>query len=413
MAIVNTADIATGNGVIHVIDSVLMPPELASTFRKIEARSLAKAAAAAAREPTTRTSSLQRDEAPSVRPAFGFSAPRERSANFAVRSGTRRGNELSTSSTTRPDSSGIEREGPPKTPDGESSSRFYRWIKKSGFLEVLINAGKEYTVILPIDRAVNRLPLKYQQALETNSRQLESLLMYHIIPGSVNLTKLKDEDTIPTVSGKDIRFNRLSNDSSDSNTTSAETTTVPTTRSPSRDPNGLLKNDTTSVPKVTFSGAGLMGQANETKGKIVYLLVDRVMYPPQGNLFHVISSSPILKSLANLIKVSGLESGLSETGPFTLFAPSDQAFEKLPLESTEYLTHDSQSSRAFLLRHIIRPVLFTSAVAIDNETVIESTTGQRLQLVREKDVVKVDGVPIRYADITATNGVIHVIDHVL
>jgi len=250
-------------------------------------------------------------------------------------------------------------------------------------MDVLNNTGNNYTVVLPVDRAVNRLPSKYQKALEDNPRQLESLLMYHIIPGPINMSRLRDDDGIPTVSGRDIRVKIY----------------------PSH------KNDGTNT--TSLAGAQVIGDTTTPNGKVRFLITDRVMYPPQGNLYDVISRSPILKSLSNLIKVANLETGLSETGPFTLFAPSDEAFTKLPPESLDYLAHDPQSSRAFLLRHIVQPVLFTSSIPMDNSTVLESTTGERLELTRSKDVVKVDGIGIKYADITATNGVIHVIDHVL
>ena len=89
---------------------------------------------------------------------------------------------------------------------------------------------------------------------------------------------------------------------------------------------------------------------------------------------------------------------------------------------------------AFLLRHIVRPIIFTSSVPVGNSTVLENTAGERLEMFREagkinrasrfinhdhnliifvSDRVKIDGVGVMYADITATNGVIHVIDHVL
>src|SRR2546426_722072 len=168
--------------------------------------------------------------------------------------------------------------------------------------------------------------------------------MYHIIPGIVNMTRLKDEEGIPTVSGRNIRVSIY----------------------PSHKRDG--KNTT------SLSGAQVIGDSKTPNGKVRFLIVDRVMYPPQGNLFDVISRSPILKSLSNLIKVANLETGLSDTGPFTLFAPSDETFLKLPPESLDYLSHDPQSSRAFLLRHIVRPVIFTSSIPLNNSTVLESTT---------------------------------------
>jgi uncharacterized surface protein with fasciclin (FAS1) repeats len=386
---ITKSDVSTGNGVIHVMDGIIFPSDLLQTFRKLEVRS-----GFFSRGNSTATNTFNNNpnlqptvgQALGSQPQFGFSRRDNRGQPLVVVD-TRSGN-LAIPTRSREQDVELDRRMEKEAPrageeEQESTVRFYRWLQKSGFMDVLNNTGNNYTVVLPVDRAVNRLPAKYQKALEENPKQLENLLMYHIIPGVVNLTRVRDDEGIPTVSGRDIRVKIY----------------------PSHKKDGT---NTTSL-----SGAQMIGDAKTSNGKVRFLITDRVMYPPQGNLYDVISRSPILKSLTNLIKVANLEAGLSDTGPFTLFAPSDEAFMKLPAESLEYLAHDPQSSRAFLLRHIVQPVIFTSSIPLDNSTVLESTTGERLELIRNKDVVKVDGVGIKYADITATNGVIHVLDHVL
>lgn len=384
---IQKADISTGNGVVHVIDGVILPSDLATTFKRIEARSFFS------RQPQFNSPGIQSDQGQgttlgvTARPRFGFSrrdsrnqglpgtaaGAVERSAGLAI--GSQRGRTLDNSIES------IVAAEAPVAGGSEPTTRFYRWLYKSGFMNVLNNTGNNYTVVLPIDKAVNRLPLKYQQTLDRDNKQLESLLMYHIIPGAVNMTRLKNEEVLPSVSGRDIRISTY--------------------------------NGSNNETKISLSGAAVINDTTSNNGKIRFLMTERVMYPPQGNLHEVISRSPILKTMASLVKVAQLEAGLSDVGPFTLFAPSDDAFSRLPSESLQFLTNDPKSARAFLLRHIVRPLVFTSSVPIGNSTVVESTTGERLEIFRERDLVKVDGVAIKYADITATNGVIHVIDHVL
>lgn len=163
--------------------------------------------------------------------------------------------------------------------------------------------------------------------------------MYHIIPGSVNMSRLKDEDTIPTVSGKDIRFNKYQSKEGEESNQGGQ---VGRNRGQS---DRHQKSNSSISTLLTLSGAPVVGMSEIEEGRIQFVIVDRVMYPPQGNLFQIISKSPILRSLTNLVNVANLQTELSVSGPFTLFAPSDQAFNKLTPESIGYLSHDAESSR--------------------------------------------------------------------
>ena len=176
---------------------------------------------------------------------------------------------------------------------------------------MLNNSKSNYTIIIPTDGAVDKLPKKFLDKLQ-DKRQMEALLMYHIVPGTFNISKLNDEDTIPTVSGQDIIVNKYRSN---------------------------------RVEFVTMSGSPIVAESRADYGNLKLYAVDRVMYPPQGNLYEIITKSPILKYLQSLINVANLQTELSVSGPFTLFAPSDDAFKKLSLESIGYLFHDAESSR--------------------------------------------------------------------
>lgn len=202
-----------------------------------------------------------------------------------------------------------------RAPDSSlSTGRFYRWLQKARFLDQINQSDANYTVILPNDVAVSKLPANYIQNLESNPRRLQALLMYHVIPGSVDISRLRDEDTLATVGGKEIRFNKYTSDQ---------------------------LNDSI----LTLSGAPVVGEKTENNGRVRFITVDRVLYPPQGSIFEVITRSPILKSLRNLVRIANLDTELSVSGPFTLFAPSDAAFNKLSTESLGYLSQDAESSR--------------------------------------------------------------------
>jgi len=119
------------------------------------------------------------------------------------------------------------------------------------------------------------------------------------------------------------------------------------------------------------------------------------------------------KTLASAVTAAGLIDTLKGTGPFTVFAPNDEAFAKLPAGTVDDLLKDIPKLKAILTYHVVAGKVMAadvlkmdgqSATTINGETLQISTTGG----------VKLNGnVHVTKTDIECTNGVIHIVDTVL
>ena len=116
------------------------------------------------------------------------------------------------------------------------------------------------------------------------------------------------------------------------------------------------------------------------------------------------------KTLATALQAAGLVETLKGPGPFTVFAPTDEAFAKLPAGTVEALLKDKQRLAAVLTYHVVPG----RVMAADVVTLTSAMTVQGGNLaIRADNGVTVDGVSVVKADVQASNGVIHVIDTVL
>ena len=192
--------------------------------------------------------------------------------------------------------------------------RFSNWLKKSGLIDELVKDGRQYTVLVPTDRAVGKLPLKIQSILNSEPKRLINLLEYHVIPGFVDTKTLNDNEMLTTINNKKIRFNKLDN--------------------------GRV---------VMFSGSPVNRQAIEDNLQIIS--VDTVLYPPQGTVGDLIVKSPLLKTLNEIIKTAQMEDDLKNSSEITLFAPKDEAFKQLDAEILQKLKTDQNYSRG-LTNHL-------------------------------------------------------------
>jgi uncharacterized surface protein with fasciclin (FAS1) repeats len=128
------------------------------------------------------------------------------------------------------------------------------------------------------------------------------------------------------------------------------------------------------------------------------------------SLVEVAAEDGEFSKLVAAIKVSGLEESLKDKGPFTVFAPTDDAFAKLPEGAYGKLLQDKAALAAVLKLHVV-PAEITSARIIPGT--VQSLQGQALTLAREDKTVTVNGAKVLRADLFARNGVIHAIDTVL
>jgi len=116
-------------------------------------------------------------------------------------------------------------------------------------------------------------------------------------------------------------------------------------------------------------------------------------------------------TLAAALQAAGLIDALKGEGPFTVFAPTDAAFAKLPAGTVEALLADVPKLKEVLLYHVVAgKVMASQAVGLSSATTLQ---GGDLTLSVSGNSLKVDNATVVGADVVASNGVIHIIDTVL
>lgn len=116
------------------------------------------------------------------------------------------------------------------------------------------------------------------------------------------------------------------------------------------------------------------------------------------------------ETLVTAVKAAGLVDTLKGDGPFTVFAPTDEAFAKLPAGTVEALLADKAKLTAILTYHVVSGKVMAKDVM--GLTEAQSVEGSVLSIDTSKGVM-IDGATVIKADIEASNGVIHVVDTVL
>jgi uncharacterized surface protein with fasciclin (FAS1) repeats len=116
------------------------------------------------------------------------------------------------------------------------------------------------------------------------------------------------------------------------------------------------------------------------------------------------------KTLATALKAAGLIDTLKGPGPFTVFAPTDEAFAKIPKADLDALLADKAKLTKVLTYHVVRgKVMAADVVKIKEAKTVE---GQMVK-IDASNGVKINGANVVKADVEASNGVIHVIDSVI
>ena len=123
-----------------------------------------------------------------------------------------------------------------------------------------------------------------------------------------------------------------------------------------------------------------------------------------------IAAEPQLSTLNRLVVKAGLTDTLKGTGPFTIFAPSNEAFSKVAAKTMDELGNNPAELKAVLSYHVV-PGKFMAA-DVKNGT-IKTVNGANVALSKAGEFVTIEEAMVQTADISATNGVVHVIDSVL
>ena len=130
----------------------------------------------------------------------------------------------------------------------------------------------------------------------------------------------------------------------------------------------------------------------------------------QKNVVQTAVAAGQFKTLVKAVQEAGLVDTLKGKGPFTVFAPTDEAFAKLPAGTLEALLMDKQKLASILTYHVVSGKVMAAQVKAGQ---VKTVQGQSLTVTNMNGAVMVDNAKVVKTDIVASNGVIHVIDTVV
>lgn len=140
------------------------------------------------------------------------------------------------------------------------------------------------------------------------------------------------------------------------------------------------------------------------------LLAACASVPQTQTVANIVSTHPQLTTLKKLVADAGLNDALQATGPRTLFAPDDAAFNALPAATLASLAKDKTRLQTLLTLHVV-PGQIKSAEAKSGP--VKTAQGASVGLYRSGAFVTVDDAVVTTADLPASNGTVHIIDKVL
>ena len=132
--------------------------------------------------------------------------------------------------------------------------------------------------------------------------------------------------------------------------------------------------------------------------------------PAPSSIADVAARTPQLSTLSKLIDEAGLADTLRGPGPYTVFAPTDDAFKAVPAATLAALGKDKEQLKAVLTYHVIAGKAMAADVKNGPAKTVQGAT---VVLAKAGSFVTVEDAVVTQADVAATNGVVHVIDRVL
>jgi transforming growth factor-beta-induced protein len=244
-------------------------------------------------------------------------------------------------------------------------------LEATGLNSTLKTAGP-FTVFAPTDDAFAALDPDVLNWLIANPTALTEVLLYHVVSGAYNSTDVVALSSIQTLQGDNVSI------------------TVDTT--------------------VMIDGANITAVDIECTNGIIHV-IDAVMIPSGAlDIIRTATNAGSFTTLLTALDVAGLTSALEAAGPFTVFAPTDDAFAALDPDVLNWLIANPTALTEVLLYHVVSGAYnSTDVVALSS---IQTLQGDNVSITVDTTVM-IDGANITAVDIECTNGIIHVIDAVM
>lgn len=135
----------------------------------------------------------------------------------------------------------------------------------------------------------------------------------------------------------------------------------------------------------------------------------------QKTIAQIAQETNELSTLVKVLKEAGLVDTLSGNQQYTVFAPSNQAFEVIGKQLDEIVANKEELKK-ILLYHVVPGIIHSQDikfVKLGDIHKVKTVGGQELQINKQDDKIYVNGALVTHADISASNGVVHIIDEVV
>jgi transforming growth factor-beta-induced protein len=263
----------------------------------------------------------------------------------------------------------------------DSFSTLVAAVKAAGLVETLSGKGP-FTVFAPTNEAFAKLPKETLASLlkPENKDQLVSILTYHVVPGKVMAADVVKVTEAKSVQGQPIKVE--------------------------------VKDG-----KVVLNGSSTVVKTDIVGSNGVIHVIDTVILPPPATaktIAEIAIENEDFSTLVAAVTAAGLAETLMGEGPFTVFAPTNAAFAKLPQDLVASLLQpeNKEKLKAILLYHVVPGNV--KAADVVNLKAAKSAQGKQIAISVVDGKVKLNNSSTVVAtDIEGSNGVIHVIDTVI
>lgn len=246
----------------------------------------------------------------------------------------------------------------------------------AGLVDAVKGPGP-FTVFAPSDEAFAKLPKGTVETLlkPENKEKLKAILTYHVVPG-----KVMAKDVLGVKGAKSLNGQRID-----------------------------VKVD---GGKVMVDGAQVVATDIACTNGVIHV-IDSVILPSEDNIPTVATKAGKFNTLLAAAKAAGLVDALSGDKALTVFAPTDDAFAKLPKDTVATLLkpENKDKLKAILLFHVVEGRVYSEdALAAKSAATLQ---GSKVEITVKDGAAYVNGAKILATDVDASNGVIHIIDSVI
>lgn len=249
-------------------------------------------------------------------------------------------------------------------------------LQAADLVEALKGEGP-FTVFAPTDEAFAKLPEGTVQSLvqPANKKQLQSILTYHVAKGAVPASKVVKLNGAKTLNGQRVDIE-------------------------------------VKEGKVMVDDAQVVTTDIKCSNGIIHV-INKVIMPATEPIPTVAEKAGNFSTLLAAVQAAGLAETLSGEGPFTVFAPTDEAFSKIPSETLQSLLKPENKSKLvdILKYHVVSGRVYSEDAL--EAGAAKTLQGGSIKVSTSGDAAKINDAKLLKTDIDASNGVIHVIDAVI